>query len=154
MYRRRRNPFGYYHSMNPWRELEQVQREMDRVFSEFANRGGRQVSLGYPAINIWANQEGVVVTAELPGVKSEDIDISVVGDTLTLSGNREPVQLQENERFHRRERRYGKFTRTFELPFKVEADEVNAVFERGVLHISLPRAEEEKPRKIAVKGAA
>jgi HSP20 family protein len=154
MFRRKRHPFGYYYSMNPWRELEQVQREMDRVFSEFAQRGGQRVSPGYPAINIWANNEGVMVTAELPGVKADDIDISVVGDTLTLSGNREPYQLQEGERFHRRERRHGKFTRSFELPFKVEADHVNAVFEKGVLHISLPRAEEEKPRKITVKGVA
>ncbi|RME98752.1 MAG: Hsp20/alpha crystallin family protein [Chloroflexi bacterium] len=149
MYRRR--PFGYYHSINPWREIEQIQREMNRMFRHMST--GPRVAPGYPAINVWANDEGVVVTAELPGVKTEDIDISVVGNTLTLSGERRPDELKDGEKYHRRERRQGKFTRTFELPFGVEADKVEAMFERGVLHISLPRAEAEKPRKIAVKSA-
>lgn len=150
MYRRR--PFGYYHSVNPWRDIEQIQREMNRMFRHMS--AGPRVAPSYPAINVWANDEGVVVTAELPGVKPEDIDISVVGDTLTLSGERRPDELQDGEKYHRRERRQGKFTRTFELPFGVEADKVEAMFERGVLHISLPRAEAEKPRKIAVKSAS
>lgn len=150
MYRRR--PFGYYQSVNPWRDIEQIQREMNRMFRHMS--AGPRVAPSYPAINVWANDEGVVVTAELPGVKPEDIDISVVGDTLTLSGERRPDELQDGDKYHRRERRQGKFTRTFELPFGVEADKVDAVFERGVLHISLPRAESEKPRKIAVKSAS
>lgn len=150
MYRRR--PFGYYQSVNPWRDIEQIQREMNRMFRHMS--ASPRVAPSYPAINVWANDEGVVVTAELPGVKPDDINISVVGDTLTLSGERRPDELQDGEKYHRRERRQGKFTRTFELPFGVEADKVDAVFERGVLHISLPRAEAEKPRKIAVKSAS
>jgi len=149
MYRRR--PFGYYHSVNPWRDIEQIQREMNRLFRTVS--AGPQVAPGYPAINVWANDEGLVVTAELPGVKADDIDISVVGNTLTLSGQRQPDKLKNGEKYHRRERRQGKFTRTFELPFGIEANKVNALFERGALHISLPRAEDEKPRKIAVKSA-
>jgi HSP20 family protein len=105
-------------------------------------------------MNVWTNEESAVITAELPGVNSEEIDISVVGDTLTLSGNRQLEELGEGDKYHRRERSYGKFTRTFELPFLVEADKVEAVFEKGVLHISLPRAEADKPKKIAVKTAA
>lgn len=151
MYRRR--PFGFYNSMNPWREIEQIQREMNRLTSAISNASRPRVAPGYPAINVWANEEGVAVTAELPGVKPEDIDISVVGKTFTLSGARQPDDLQENDRYHRRERRHGKFTRTFELPFKVEADQVEALFDKGVLQVSLPRAEEEKPRKISVKSA-
>ena len=151
---RQRQPFGFYSSRNPWHEIEQLQREMNRIFSNVAPRSNRQVAPGYPAINVWANEDGIVVTAELPGVKSSDIDISVVGQTLTLSGTRQPDELQDGERYHRRERRQGKFVRTFELPFNVEADKVEAVFEKGVLHVSLPRAEAEKPRKITVKGAA
>lgn len=152
MYRRR--PFGFYNSMNPWREIEQIQREMNRLASSMNTFNRSRVAPGYPAINVWANEEGVAVTAELPGVKPEDINISVVGQTFTLSGTRQPDDLKDGERYHRRERRHGKFTRTFELPFGVEADQVEAVFDKGVLQVSLPRAEEEKPRKITVKTAS
>ena len=150
----RRRPFGFYNSMNPWREIEQIQREMNRLTNAMGNFSRSRVAPGYPAINVWANEEGVAVTAELPGVKPDDIDISVVGKTFTLSGTRQPDELQENDRYHRRERRHGKFTRTFELPFNVEADQVEALFDKGVLQVSLPRAEAEKPRKISVKSAA
>jgi HSP20 family protein len=150
---RRRTPFGFYQSSNPWRDIERIQRDMDRILRDMTGSSGRQVAPGYPAINVWANEDGFVLTAELPGVKPDDIDISVVGETLTLSGTRQPDELQDGEKYHRRERRQGHFTRTFELPFKVDAEKVDAVFEKGVLHVSLPRSEEEKPRKISVKGA-
>jgi HSP20 family protein len=105
----------------------------------------------YPAMNVWTNEDGAAITAELPGVNPEDIDISVVGDTLTLSGNRQPEELGDGDTYHRRERGYGQFTRTFQLPFPVEVDQTEAVFEKGVLHLSLPRAEADKPKKISVK---
>lgn len=149
MYRYR--PFGFYQSANPWREIEQLQREMNRVFSAMSPAWQTRVAPSYPAINVWTNDEGIAVTAELPGVNPDDINIAVVGKTLTLSGSRQTNELNDGDKYHRRERRQGKFTRTFELPFTVEADQVDAVFEKGVLHISLPRAEAEKPRKISVK---
>jgi HSP20 family protein len=114
--------------------------------------GGRTAP-SYPAINVWTNEDGAVVTAEMPGVNPENIDISVVGDSLTLSGERNPESLEEGDKYHRRERGYGKFNRTFQLPFKVEADNVDALFENGILHLSLPRAEADKPKKITVKSA-
>ena len=107
----------------------------------------------FPAMNAWTNEDGAVITAELPGVNPEDIDISVVGETLKLTGSRQPEELAEGAKYHRRERGHGKFTRTFQLPFSVEADKVEAVFEKGILHISVPRAEAEKPKKISVKSA-
>jgi len=143
-----RQPFNRYGRMFPWREMEQMQREMERLLS--APEGNRMAS-AFPAMNVWTNQDGAVVTAELPGVSSEDIDISVVGETLTVSGLRQAEELPEGARYHRRERRHGRFTRTFELPFPVEADRVEATFNKGVLYISLPRAEADKPRKITVK---
>jgi HSP20 family protein len=147
-----RDPFVRYRSRAPWEEMERLRREMDQLFSrEFEPRLHTPAS--YPAMNVWTNEEGVVVTAELPGVEPEDIDISVVGDTLTLSGSRQPDELQEGEQYHRRERGSGHFTRTFQLPFRVEADKVEAMFKNGVLHISLPRAEVDKPKKISIKAA-
>ena len=147
-----RKPFGFY-STNPWREIEQMQNDMDRLFNRIARYDRPAVAPEFPAINVWANEEGLVVTAELPGVNPNDIDISVVNETLTLSGMRQPDTLEEGDKYHRRERRHGKFSRTFQLPFAIEADNVEAVFENGVLHVSLPRAEAEKPKKIAVKAA-
>ena len=137
----------------PWQEMERMRREMDRVFSNFYASPRSRVAPSFPAINVWTNQDGAVITAELPGVDPDDIDISVVGDTLTLTGWRQPEELKEGEKYHRRERGYGKFTRTFQLPFSVEGDRVEAMFSKGVLHLSLPRAEAEKPRKITIKAA-
>ncbi|HMQ53633.1 MAG TPA: Hsp20/alpha crystallin family protein [Anaerolineae bacterium] len=148
-----KRPFGLYASASPWREIERMQREMNRLFDETALGGRTRVAPSYPAINVWTNEDGAVITAELPGVNPEDIEISVVGETLKLTGSRQPEDLPEGARYHRRERGHGKFTRTFQLPFMVESDKVEAVFEKGVLHISAPRAEAEKPRKITVKTA-
>jgi HSP20 family protein len=104
-------------------------------------------------MNVWTNEDGAVLTAELPGMNPDDLEISVVNETLTLSGNRVGDEVPENVKYHRQERRSGQFTRTFQLPFTVEVEQVEAVFKNGVLHLSLPRAESEKPRKIAVKTA-
>lgn len=138
---------------SPWREIERLQREMNRLFADVATDYTPRVAPGYPAMNIWTNEEGGVITAELPGLSPDDIDISVVGETLTLSGERKADKVGDDVRYHRQERGYGKFSRTIQLPFQVDADKVEAVFEKGVLHIALPRAEADKPRKIAVKTA-
>lgn len=144
-----RRPFRSYWS--PWPEMERLQREMNRLFASAPTRAWNDVAPSYPAMNVWTNEDSAIVTAELPGVNPEDIDISVVGDTLTLKGSRQPYELREGETYHRRERRYGQFTRVFQVPFEVEADAVEAVFEKGVLHITLPRAEADKPKRITVK---
>jgi HSP20 family protein len=133
--------------------MERLQREMNRLFSDSFSLAGGRTAPGYPTMNAWTNEDGVVITAELPGVNSEDIDISVVDDTLTLSGERPSEELADGDKYHRRERGYGKFNRTLQLPFKVEAGEVEAVFEKGVLQVSLPRAEADKPKKITVNKA-
>lgn len=107
----------------------------------------------YPAMNVWANEDSALVTAELPGVNADDLEIALMDDTLTVSGKRQTEGLEDGERLHRRERVYGEFTRTFQLPFTVEADSVEAAFEKGVLNIVLPRAEADKPKKITVQAA-
>jgi HSP20 family protein len=142
-----RRPFGSFTSS--WREMERLRREMNRLFADV--RPGLAAAPCYPAMNVWTNQDGAIVTAELPGFTPEDIDISVVNDTLTLSGNRSPEELEEGETYHRRERSCGRFSRAFQLPFAVETGEVEATFEKGVLKVTLPRAEADKPKKITVK---
>ena len=148
----RRPTYGYSFT-NPWREMERLRREMNRLFDDsYAGSGGRTAP-NYPAMNIWTNEEGAVVTAELPGLSPDEIDIAVVGDMLTLTGERPALELPEEAKYHRRERNFGKFSRSFQLPFNVEVEKVEAVFKNGILHLSLPRAEVEKPKKITVKTA-
>ena len=143
MYRRLRNP-------SMWQELDRLQREMNSLFSNYSTPR-LQSAPSYPSLNIWADEESVMVTAELPGVKAEDLDISVEGGSLTLSGSREPVDLPEGGQVHRRERSHGKFTRSINLPFEVEVDEVEASLKNGLLHLRLPRAEADKPKKITIQ---
>jgi HSP20 family protein len=136
---------------SPWREMARLRRDMNRLFAGMPASFVGDVAPSYPAMNVWADEDGVVVTAELPGVAPDGIDISVVGDILTLRGSRQPDELEQGAIYHRRERRHGAFTRAFQLPFQVEPEQVAATFGNGILQISLPRAEEEKPKKIAVK---
>jgi HSP20 family protein len=145
MYRR----YGF---LSPWRDMDRLQREMNRLFEDYYPARVRRAP-SFPAMNVWSNEEGMIITAEVPGVSPEDIDISVVGDTLTLNGVRKADELGESARYHRQERGYGSFTRSLQLPFTVEVGKVEATFNNGVLKIQLPRAEEDKPRKIAVKSA-
>ena len=128
---------------NPWREFGRLRREMDDLL-------GRVPGREYPALNVWTSEDGVAITAELPGVKAEDLDISLTGDTLTIRGTRAPEELKEGEAYHRRERAYGTFVRSVRLPFGIDGDKVEATSQNGLLRLTLPRAEEEKPKKIEV----
>jgi HSP20 family protein len=135
-----------------WREIERLRRDMDRLFDVTAPRLARGRAARFPAVNVWASeQDGVIVSAELPGVAPEAIDISVTADTLTISGSRSPEDLPEEAQYHRRERYCDAFERTVQLPFTVNTEGVEAAAENGVLTITLPRAEAEKPRQIEVK---
>ncbi len=135
-------------TMDPVQEINRIQQEMNRLFED----AWRTTSLSlYPAVNMWSNDEAVMVTAELPGYRPEDIHLAVVGNELTLRGHRPKYELREGEHLLRQERPYGQFERVITLPHQVEAERVEAVFKNGVLNIILPRAEADKPRKIQIK---
>ena len=102
-------------------------------------------------MNVYAGRDGIAVVAELPGVAKEDLDIQAHRDTLTITGSRRPAAEQEGA-YHRRERRSGAFTRSLQLPYRVDPDRIEAQLENGVLRLSLPRPEEDKPRRIAIGG--
>jgi len=137
----------YRRGLDPFREIQHLRREMDRLFSGVT----RSRANDFPPMNIWTSGDDAIVTTEVPGLSPEEINISVVGDTLTLSGVRPEKKPGEDETYHRRERGYGKFSRTVQMPFKVEAEKVDAKYNDGVLRITLPRAEEDKPKKILIK---
>lgn len=135
-----------------WNELERLRQDVDRLFESSLPRVYRPRSRTFPAINVWTNEvEGVIVTAELPGVSADSIDISVTGDTLEISGTRQPMEEATKEKYHRQERSYGDFKRSVQLPYAVNTEAVQATAEKGVLRITLPRAEAEKPKQIAVR---
>jgi HSP20 family protein len=129
-------------------------RRMQREMSHLLGGTSAPITSSFPAMNLYSGDEGVILTAEIPGVEMDDLEITVLGETLTLSGSRNMLEAEEGVTYHRRERSQGQFTRTVELPFRVDGDSVEAKFSNGVLHITLPRVEEEKPRKITVKTAA
>jgi HSP20 family protein len=136
---------------NPFHQLRS---EMDRLLNGFLGstfNGGSHptVGRGQPAVNLWDKNDALMLEMEIPGVKSEQIDISVVGMELTIKIQR-PDVAEEGVTYHRRERPVGDFTRVLRLPCEVNPDKVSAEFQHGVLTLTLPKAEVAKPRKISV----
>jgi HSP20 family protein len=144
------NMYRTFRTPSIWREMDRLQRDMNRLFNQYSPTRLR-IASSYPALNIWTSDDGQFLSAEMPGVRVEDIDISVNGNALTISGQRSLDEVPEGAHFHRRERGYGEFSRTIQLPYAVDADEVEASFKDGVLNITLPKAEAEKPKQIAIK---
>jgi HSP20 family protein len=143
---------------NPWSvfdELESLQADMNRTFSDMRLGYGRswRKRATYPLINVWSSAEGIVVDAELPGVDPKDVDISVLGDELTLRGKVNAPEFCKGETYHRRERPIGEFARALQLPFRANAGAVKAHYKNGVLRLTVPRCEEEKPKRIIVEAA-
>jgi HSP20 family protein len=139
----------------PFRELISLREAMDRLFEESFVRpwGGWLTSLGEGtlAVDIYETDEAVVVKAPIPGVKPEDLDISITGDTLTIRGETKSEAEVKEDQYIRRECRYGSFCRSLSLPVPIVADKAVAEFENGVLTLTLPKAEEVKPKTIKVK---
>ncbi len=106
----------------------------------------------YPPVNLYETGEAYVLTAELPGIAPEDLEISLEGSTVTLRGERKPTP-EEGASVHRRERPSGAFRRAFDLPVPIDGDNVEAVHRNGVLTLRLPKAPEHRPRQISVKAA-
>lgn len=121
----------------------------NRVMADtFAATTGRNRSAS-PAFNLWTDETGAVLTSELPGVQLEDLDITVSGSQVSVASGRSE-EIAERQRPVRRERLQGKFQRAFKLPFSVDSNKVEATLVNGVLHVVLPRAESDKPRKIEI----
>jgi HSP20 family protein len=121
---------------------------MGRVLGGLTAPFARRV---FPAVNIWTARDDAVVTVELPGVDPASLDLSVVGDTLTISGSRDAEELAEGHTYVRQERPVGTFSRTVQLPYRVDPDQVDATYAKGILRIKLPRLEADKPKQITVK---
>lgn len=139
-------PTSRYGSM--WSEMDRLQREMNRLFQPFA--AGRRGAGNFPAVNIWTGEDNALLTAEIPGVDPDKLEVTVKDNTVTIRGSREAEELKEDESYLRQERGAGTFVRSFALPFQVDGGNVSAQYQKGILQLTLPRAEEDKPKKISV----
>ena len=137
---------------DPFAELRQLQSQMNRMF-EGGGRSQRASDGNWPPVNMWLGDESVVVTAEMPGVGKDDIDLTVRENTLISSGKRNPSTDDEDAAWHRRERPHGEFSRSVRLPLRVDPDKVEARAKNGVLEIEMGRPDAERPRKIKVKAS-
>jgi HSP20 family protein len=135
-----------------WNPFQQFQTEMNRLFDRWTDGGSLFEGFGsFPPVNVWEENDHLFVESELPGMDLKGLEIFVTGgNQLTIKGERKPPQTEKGV-WHRQERTYGSFKRTFTLPYPVDADKVDARLENGVLLIKLAKHESARPRKIAVK---
>ena len=139
---------------NPVQEMMQIQNEFDRLFED---------SFGVPrlrrveatnwglALDVIENEDMFILRASVPGVQPDDLDITLTDNVLTVSGELKSEELNEGDQFHLQERRYGHFSRSINLPVPVKGDEIEAVYENGVLTLNVPKMEEVKPKRISIK---
>ncbi len=136
---------------DPAREFTNLQSQMNRLFAGVSAAGDDLMSTGFvPAVDIYEDEHAITLKAEVPGIEEKDIDVRLENQTLTLRGERKLEKEEKEENFHRIERRYGSFTRSFTLPNTVDTENVKAEYANGVLSVRLPKRAEAKPRQIKV----
>lgn len=136
-------------------EINKMKRDMDRLFDRVLNeffmplfpRTFREV----PFIDLSETEDSLILKAEIPGIKPEDLEISIRDDVLSIKGEIKQEFVDDGENYHRSERRYGSFSRQLRLPCRVMIDDVKATYKKGILHIVMPKCKPEKARKIKIK---
>jgi HSP20 family protein len=138
----------------PFKEMMTLRNAMDRLFEDSFVRPSRlwpELERGELPVDVYQTTNDVVVKATIPGVKPEEVDISITGDTLTIKAEHKEEKEVKQEDYFYKERRYGTFNRTIPIPVQVKAEKAEAAYENGVLTLTLPKAEEVKPKQIKVK---
>ena len=139
---------------NPWREMSTMQHRINHLLNEpfFNNGEDENLRMGtwYPAVDMFDDDDKIVIKAELPGMDKKDISVDVENRVLTLSGERNYDKEVKEENYYRRERATGRFKRAFNLPADVDSDNIKADFKDGVLKVEIPKPEEQKPKQITV----
>lgn len=138
-----------------WPEITSMHREMDRLFDSFLSGGqtdnGSYGSFWTPVVDVQEHEDAYVVEAELPGLAKDDVKISIEGNSLTIQGEKKQENTKKERDYHRSERVYGSFVRSFTLPASVKTDKIEANYKNGVLTITVPKVDEAKPKSIEVK---
>ena len=139
---------------DPFRDLRTLQEEVNRLFSTNMTRAFGDEGIGRgawnPSVDIYENKDQIVLEAELPGMKQEDFELTVENNVITLRGERRFEKFDDADNYHRVERSYGAFTRSFTLPQTVSAEGATAEYQNGVLRVTLPKREETKSRRIEI----
>lgn len=138
-------------SRDSWTSFDQLRRGMDELFERLGHSEQRAAA-GFPAVNLYETSDAYVLTAELPGLGRDDIEVSIEGNRLSLRGQRS-IEHPSDASIHRAERRSGEFRRAIELPADVDADKAEAVHRNGVLMLRLPKSEAQQPRRISVQAS-
>jgi HSP20 family protein len=141
---------GWQRRWDPFREL---QREVGRLFETLEPLQAWRVTRQFPAINLYDAGDHYVLTAPVPGMATEELELSITGETLTLRGERKRTDGASDESYRRQERPFGRWTRTVTLPDRVDSGQVAALYAQGVLTVTIPKAEGAKPRLISVSAA-
>jgi len=136
-------------------EINRLKRDLDRLFDrlldDFSMPFISTPTRGTPFIDITEAEGNIIITAEIPGINPEDLDISVTEDILTIKGEMKSELSQDSGDYHRMERRYGTFSRTLQLPCKVKTEDVKAHYKKGILHIALPKCKPDPPRQVKIR---
>jgi len=137
---------------DPFRELNVLQDRMNRLYQDYAPRGEQELTAGnfIPPVDIYEDEQNVTLKVEVPGLDPKDVDVRVENNTLSIRGERGFEKDEKEENFHRVERHYGAFVRSFTLPNTVDTDSVKADYENGVLKIQLAKRAEAKPKQIKI----
>jgi HSP20 family protein len=141
---------------DPYRSFGDLRSEVNRIFGSFLGGGGGPTAVqgaGTPVVDMYATNDNLVVTVELPGVSDKDVQLSVTGDVLSIRGKRLDADEAKDAHYYWGERWFGQFERHIALPFPVNADSITAAFKEGVLTVTLPKADEIKPRQIRVEAS-
>lgn len=131
---------------DPFRDTVNLQRAANSLFRDFSTRG----STSYPPAKMVDTGDSVVVAAELPGVNKDEVELTVLGDTLTITGEKK-LPAEEGATYIRHERPHGRFHKVINMPYSVDQEKISATYKDGILTVTLPKAEEAKPRHITVK---
>lgn len=139
---------------DPFKEISSLREEIDRLFDTFFGRQTSMVSgeaFWVPAVDVEETESEYIVKAELPGLKKEDIKISITDDTLTISGERKMQKEEKGKTYHRIEMNYGKFERTIRFPSEVLPDKAKASYKDGILSITIPKSEKAKAKELEIQ---
>jgi HSP20 family protein len=138
----------------PFRDMISVQDEMNRLFDDFFGRPVMRrewtEAAWCPCVDVSETKDNVIINTEIPGMSKDDVKVSIQDNVLTLSGEKKEEKEEKDANYHRMERSYGSFSRSFTLPTTVQADKVKAAYKDGILRITLPKSEEVKPKQIPI----
>ena len=137
----------------PWRELTRMQEDLNRTFERVFGTERAPLAFWAPDVDIYEEDNSFIVRMDLPEVSPDDVDISIVDNTLRVKGERKHTEEVKEENYYRMERKFGSFERSIELPMPVRTEEVKATYKDGVLHITLPKAQEKKAKEIKIQAA-